>query len=96
MHDESSDCKKCPVDTFSDEAGSSSCEDCADNESSPAGAEACSSCPAGYECSDGTNKPCDEGKYSIGGNPCQRCEVGYMYVVRQKFTVPTLRISLTH
>ncbi|GMI30328.1 hypothetical protein TeGR_g14640 [Tetraparma gracilis] len=76
-HDTSGDCTSCKLNTFANETGTSSCKDCAWGEFSPAGASACSSCPAGYVCAGGTTTACDAGTYSSGGSNCNSCEVGY-------------------
>ena len=67
MHDSPEDCLKCPPGFYSNAiTGLDKCAMCPDGQVSPAGASACSFCPAGYDCSYGTTSFCPVGKYSNG------------------------------
>ncbi|GMH85604.1 hypothetical protein TrST_g3603 [Triparma strigata] len=86
LHDSADDCVQCGPGYYSNEEETlmTSCQECPDGQVSPAGASACSSCPAGYDCSEGETAACDAGTYSNGNtqashpdSPCRPCEKGY-------------------
>ncbi|GMI02508.1 hypothetical protein TrLO_g61 [Triparma laevis f. longispina] len=83
-HDDSTDCKSCVEDTYSDneEDGAASCTPCEVGKNSPTGSKVCSSCPFGFDCRNGNPTACPAGRYSNGYTqetdaPCQLCEKGF-------------------
>ena len=71
----------CNEGTYNPSAGQSSsgaCQACGTNEISGAGSSACTTCPAGYSCSQpNTQTACTSGEYSVSGDmSCQTCPTG--------------------
>ena len=71
----------CGEGTYNPDPGQSSsaaCQNCGANEISGAGSSACTTCPAGYSCSQpNTQTACSSGEYSVSGDmSCQTCPTG--------------------
>ncbi|GMH76388.1 hypothetical protein TrLO_g509 [Triparma laevis f. longispina] len=89
-HDAAKDCKECRPGTYTnDTIGENFCHPCPRGESSPARANTCSKCPAGYKCDANGTFPSDDGYYTINGTEARReaqheCEIGFACVAGSK------------